>query len=76
MAEAYVHDMRSRQPSGPYAIGGYCFGGNVAYEMARVLEGMGETVDLLLLIDMPIPSMKPDVRKPSSCVPSVSAFAS
>lgn len=51
MAEAYVHDMRSRQPSGPYAIGGYCFGGNVAYEMARVLEGMGETVDLLLLID-------------------------
>ena len=51
MARAYVADMKKAQPDGPYAIGGYCFGGNVAYEIARVLEEAGDEVDLLLIID-------------------------
>ena len=39
------------QPKGPYFIGGYCFGGNVAYEMARQLKERGETVEVVLLLD-------------------------
>jgi thioesterase domain-containing protein/acyl carrier protein len=42
-----VDAMKSVQASGPYAIGGYCFGGVVAVEMARQLEMTGERVALL-----------------------------
>ncbi|HVV01588.1 MAG TPA: amino acid adenylation domain-containing protein, partial [Verrucomicrobiae bacterium] len=49
MAESYIKDLKTVQPSGPYLLGGYCFGGNVAYEMARLLEQRGEKSLLLLL---------------------------
>jgi amino acid adenylation domain-containing protein/FkbH-like protein len=51
MAACYVEAIRTRQPHGPYYLGGYCFGGNVAYEMARILKEQGETVDLVALLD-------------------------
>jgi FkbH-like protein len=51
MARAYVDVVRGRQPRGPYYLGGYCFGGNVAYEMARQLHMQGEQVDLVVLLD-------------------------
>jgi thioesterase domain-containing protein/acyl carrier protein len=51
IASQYVADLRKFQPYGPYRLGGYCFGGNVAYEMARQLRGQGEDVALLLLIN-------------------------
>src|SRR5262245_1819454 len=51
MAAQYVADLRAAQPSGPYYLGGYCFGGNVAYEMARQLAEQGESVALVALID-------------------------
>jgi thioesterase domain-containing protein len=51
MAKQYVADLRSFQPHGPYRLGGYCFGGNVAYEMARQLSAQGEKVALLALIN-------------------------
>ena len=51
MAAQYVADLRVFQPKGPYYLGGYCFGGNVAYEMARVLQQQGEEVALLALIN-------------------------
>jgi acyl carrier protein len=35
MAAEFVGQLRAFQPRGPYYLGGYCFGGNVAYEMAR-----------------------------------------
>ena len=31
MAEFYIREIRELQPHGPYYLGGYCFGGNVAY---------------------------------------------
>ena len=37
MATHYVEKVRAFQPVGPYYLGGYCFGGNVAQEMARQL---------------------------------------
>jgi acetoacetyl-CoA synthetase len=51
MAAAYVAAIREAQPSGPYALAGYSFGGLVAYEMARRLRAGGEQVELLALLD-------------------------
>lgn len=51
MAEYYLGELRKFQPHGPYFLGGYCFGGNVAYEMARQLREQGENVALLALLD-------------------------
>lgn len=51
MAAAYVRDIRSVQRSGPYVLGGRCFGTLVAFEMTRLLESAGEKVSLLLALD-------------------------
>ena len=49
MARFYLEEVRALQPHGPYYLGGYCFGGNVAYEMARQLRAQGERVAQILL---------------------------
>lgn len=51
MATHYLQEMRRLQPRGPYRLGGYCFGGNIAYEMACQLEAAGETVSVLALLN-------------------------
>jgi amino acid adenylation domain-containing protein/FkbH-like protein len=51
MARSYLEVVRARQPRGPYYLGGYCFGGNVAYEMARQLRMAGQEVALVVLLD-------------------------
>jgi FkbH-like protein len=56
MAAAYVRDIRTIQPVGPYYLGGYCFGGYVAYEMARQLTQQGQAIGLLALIDSAAPN--------------------
>jgi acetoacetyl-CoA synthetase len=51
MARLYVEELRRMQPSGPYLLAGYCFGGLLALEMARELRRVGEPVGLLALLD-------------------------
>jgi len=51
MAERYIREIKRIQPEGPYRIGGYSFGGLVAYEMAQKLEAQGEEMALLALFD-------------------------
>ena len=51
MAAAYIVAMRSRQPQGPYHIGGYSMGGVIAYEMARQLRCQRQEVASLVLFD-------------------------
>ena len=58
MAADYVDDLRKVQPEGPYYLGGYCFGGNVAYEMARVLAAQGQEVALLALLNCSPPNSR------------------
>lgn len=53
MVEDYVVQVRSVQPSGPYHLLGYSFGGLVAYTMATKLEKMGEKVAFLTVMDTP-----------------------
>jgi thioesterase domain-containing protein len=56
MAAQYVADLLAFQPRGPYRLGGYCFGGDVAYEMARQLEARGRKVALLALMNCAPPN--------------------
>src|SRR5450755_1972849 len=49
MAAHYVREMRKVQPTGPYYIGGYCFGGLVAFEMAQQLRQKGEQTGVVAL---------------------------
>lgn len=51
MAAYFIEWMKTVQPEGPYQVGGYCFGGIVAYEMARQLESRGEAADLVAVFD-------------------------
>jgi amino acid adenylation domain-containing protein len=51
MASAYIKEIRAVQPQGPYFLGGYCFGGKVAFEMAHQLRAQGQEVSLLAMID-------------------------
>ena len=51
MAAHYIREMRSVQPEGPYFLGGYSFGGLVAFEMAQQLVAHGQNELLLVLFD-------------------------
>jgi amino acid adenylation domain-containing protein len=51
MAAYYVAAMREMRPRGPYRLGGWSFGGVVAWEMAQQLAAAGEEVDVLALFD-------------------------
>jgi amino acid adenylation domain-containing protein len=51
MAAHYVSVLREFLPDGPYMLGGWCYGGYVAMEMARHLKDLGCDVKLLALID-------------------------
>jgi aspartate racemase len=51
MATRYLDEIRTVQPRGPYSLGGFSFGGLVAYEMAQQLLARGEEVGLLVLFD-------------------------
>jgi aryl carrier-like protein len=54
MATAYIDAIRTVEPHGPYQIGGYCFGGVVAVEMAQQLKQRGEAVSLVALFSAPL----------------------
>lgn len=55
MASRYVEEIRTVQPSGPYHLCGFSFGGLVAFEMAQHLRANGESVALLALLDTEFP---------------------
>ncbi|MDZ8080625.1 MAG: amino acid adenylation domain-containing protein [Nostoc sp. DcaGUA01] len=55
MASHYIEALRSVQPKGPYFLGGWSFGGWVAFEMAQQLQNSGEEVALLAVLDTVAP---------------------
>ncbi|MFQ4146580.1 amino acid adenylation domain-containing protein [Chlorogloeopsis sp. ULAP02] len=55
MASTYVEAIRKFQPYGPYQIGGWSFGGIVAYEIAQQLHKQGQEVSLLAILDSYLP---------------------
>jgi thioesterase domain-containing protein/acyl carrier protein len=57
MAAHHVSEILEMQPDGPYLLAGYCFGAEVAYEMAHQLHRQGRHVALLALIDAEPPTV-------------------
>lgn len=55
--------IRRIHPRGPYFLGGYCFGGIVAFESARQLLALGEEVPLAALFDVPAPGYPRFLRR-------------
>jgi len=67
-ATRYLQEIRKVQPNGPYLLGGHCYGGVLAFEIAQQLQRQGQTVDLLVVMDAilsetPIESTKDDDAK-------------
>ncbi|WP_425443753.1 amino acid adenylation domain-containing protein [Streptomyces pini] len=66
LAGSYLEAIRRVQPEGPYHLGGWSFGGFVAFEMARQLKrsGRDEVASLILLDSIaPSPGERPDVAE-------------
>ncbi len=63
MAADYIAALRTVQPKGPYFLGGWSFGGLVAFEMAQQLLAAGDEVALLAVLDTlaPVAVNKPSV---------------
>ncbi|AVH67903.1 amino acid adenylation domain-containing protein [Nostoc sp. 'Peltigera membranacea cyanobiont' N6] len=55
MAAHYIQEIQTLQPNGPYFLGGYSFGGVVAFEMARQLQEQGKQVGILVMLDTCLP---------------------
>lgn len=58
IAAYYIQAIQTLQPHGPYFLGGWSFGGLVAFEMAQQLTQAGESVAFLALLDTPAPCHK------------------
>jgi amino acid adenylation domain-containing protein len=63
MAARYLEYVRGIQAHGPYALGGWCFGGVIAFEVARRLRSAGEDIEMLAAIDAraPIAANMPEI---------------
>jgi SagB-type dehydrogenase family enzyme len=53
MAAHHITAIKAIQPMGPYQVGGWSFGGLVAFEIAQQLHRAGNPVSLLVLLDTP-----------------------
>jgi amino acid adenylation domain-containing protein len=60
MAARYLEAVRRVRPRGPYLLGGWSFGGFVAFEMAQQLARVGEEVPLVAMLD----TRSPGERRP------------
>ncbi|MGK0188016.1 MAG: amino acid adenylation domain-containing protein [Verrucomicrobiales bacterium] len=61
-ASLYLKQIKAVRPAGPYIIGGFSFGGVVAYEIAQQLRIAGDEVELLVLFDTPNPARENEFR--------------
>ena len=55
LASIYVDALVAKQPEGAYRLGGWSFGGVVAFEMARQLRASHRDVELLAVLDVHAP---------------------
>ena len=60
MASGYLSALLRVQPIGPYRLLGWSFGGLVAFEIARLLVAENKEVELLALLDTPVPVLNPE----------------
>ncbi|MGD1075767.1 MAG: amino acid adenylation domain-containing protein [Thermodesulfovibrionales bacterium] len=68
IVSANLREIRSVQPEGPYILGGYCFWGVIALEIAQELLKQGDEVSLLCIVEPPPqchPHIVPSLRDTS-----------
>ncbi|MEW6084384.1 MAG: amino acid adenylation domain-containing protein [Chloroflexota bacterium] len=70
MAELYIREIRKVQPSGPYYLGGYSMGGEIALEIGQQLLRQGEQVNLLVMFDTKFLSHRSNSVSSFSTLPS------
>ena len=51
LATRYVEQIEASHPDGPYLLSGYCYGGAMAFEVARQLRARGREVGMLVLTE-------------------------
>jgi thioesterase domain-containing protein len=51
MAADYADEVRKVQPAGPYHLFGWSLGGHIAFAIAEELQGRGEEIGLLVILD-------------------------
>ena len=61
MAAQYAAAVEAVAPHGPYLLGGWSFGGVVAFEMARQMRQRGRPVALVALLDSWAPAFMPSL---------------
>ncbi|KAL5354919.1 hypothetical protein BJX96DRAFT_161430 [Aspergillus floccosus] len=59
---SYYNGVKSKQPHGPYALAGYCYGSMLAFEVAKKLEANGDEVRFLGSFNLP-PHIKMRMRE-------------
>jgi thioesterase domain-containing protein len=65
-AARYIAAVRGAQPDGPYLLGGWSFGGVVAFEMARQLTRDGHRVGFVAMLDTrAVHAAKPTPEEPA-----------
>jgi thioesterase domain-containing protein len=62
MLQTYIAGIKMYQPHGPYILLGLCFGGMLAFELSKRLEGAGEQVAFCGGIDNPADLTRIQVR--------------
>jgi amino acid adenylation domain-containing protein len=67
MASHYIREILTLQPAGPYFLGGWSFGGTVAFEMARQWHERGQKVALLALFDTSGPTAARPLLEKGRC---------
>ena len=68
MASHYLAEIRTVQPAGPYFLGGWSFGGVIAFEMAQQLRASGASVALVAFFDSGITAFLPVGKYPGQRV--------
>ena len=63
LIDFYLRLIRQVQPTGPYRIAGWCVSGWIAYGLARRLEQEGDSIELLLILDVWAPHYWYDQRR-------------
>ncbi|MFD0411060.1 amino acid adenylation domain-containing protein [Kitasatospora sp. NPDC127116] len=65
LAECYARALLAVRPHGPYRVAGWSSGSVIAFELVRLLEQRGETVERFVVIDSPAPerAAAPEARE-------------
>jgi amino acid adenylation domain-containing protein len=68
MAALYLEEIRKIQSHGPYLLGGYSFGGAIAFEIAQQLASQGQNDVLVVLFDTNFPERKSASKSPTAAL--------